>query len=359
MLLGKIFYAVKPLIPRRIQLMLRRLWIRRQRVKYEHIWPIYRHASLPPDLRIKWPQDKQFALLLTHDVEKKGGHDKSKQLVQLEKNLGLQSAFYFVPRRYNVDRELRQHITKEGFEVGVHGLYHDGKLYNDWYTFQSRIEPINQYLKEWQAVGFSSPCAYHNLEWTAALDIKYSISTYDIDPFEPQGGGIGTIFPFIVINTKTLRRYVEIPYTLPQDFTLFVLMREKSIDIWKQKVDWIAQCGGLVHLKTHPDYMSFESGELGEEEYPISYYYEILSYIQQKYKGQYWHVLPKEMADFCLANTPRDENTIMPINSDILCPSCKSAIEQKKVLPILPRVEKATYAANKEYKKVVKYEVIQ
>ncbi len=49
----------------------------------------------------------------------------------------------------------------------------------------------------------------------------YDASTYDIDPFEPQGGGLGTIFPIIVSDVSTKRSYVELPYTLCQDFLLF------------------------------------------------------------------------------------------------------------------------------------------
>jgi hypothetical protein len=48
------------------------------------------------------------------------------------------------------------------------------------------------------------------------------------------------------------RGYVELPYTLPQDFTLFTVMREKDIDIWKKKLDWIVEKGGMALLITHP-----------------------------------------------------------------------------------------------------------
>jgi len=93
-----------------------------------------------------------------------------------------------------------------------------------------------------------------------------------------------------------------LPYTLPQDFQLFIILREKSIDIWKKKVDWIAEHGGMVHVVTHPDYMCFGNDELGMEEYPIAYYEQFLQYIKQKYTGQYWHALPHEVATFYSTN---------------------------------------------------------
>jgi hypothetical protein len=37
---------------------------------------------------------------------------------------------------------------------------------------------------------------------------------------------------------------------------------------------------------------------MGLEEYPADYYVEFLEYVREKYKGQYWHALPREMARF-------------------------------------------------------------
>ncbi len=54
----------------------------------------------------------------------------------------------------------------------------------------------------------------------------------------------------------------------------------------------------MVLLITHPDYMNFNKGRLGAEEYPADYYKQLLTYIKSRYEGQYWHPLPKEMARF-------------------------------------------------------------
>lgn len=250
--------------------------------------------------------------------------------MQLENELGFRSAFYFVPERYSTPEQLRKHITEQGFEVGVHGLNHDGRLYNNATMFQQRAPVINNYLKQWNTNGFSSPCAHHNLEWTADLNIRYAVTTYDTDPFEPQGGGIGTIFPFRVHNCQTRREYIEIPYTLPQDFALYVLMKEKTIERWKEKLDWIVQNGGMAHLKTHPDYMSFTTGRLGTEEYQITYYADFLRYIKQHYADQYWHVNPNELADFYFSHA--DDKPCLQIDRDILCQSCLSALETKRII---------------------------
>jgi len=52
-------------------------------------------------------------------------------------------------------------------------------------------------------------------------------------------------------------------------------MQKKNIDIWKQKLDWIVEHGGMALLITHPDYMDFGKGN-GFEEYPVGYYQELL-----------------------------------------------------------------------------------
>jgi hypothetical protein len=75
-------------------------------------------------------------------------------------------------------------------------------------------------------------------------------------------------------------------------------MKEKNIDIWKKKLDWVAEKGGMALLIAHPDYMNCKKKEGGNAEYPMKYYEELLDYVKTKYKGQYWHVLPKEMARF-------------------------------------------------------------
>jgi hypothetical protein len=331
MLSVRIYYAVKPLLPRRVQLMLRRLRIRKKLPAYADVWPVYQEAGKTPEGWRGWPHHKKFALVLTHDVETSKGQNRCRQLADTEERLGFRSAFYFVPRRYEVSPRLRSYLISNGFEVGVHGLEHDGRLYKSKTEFRRRAPQINKYLKAWGSQGFSSPCMQHDLEWILDLDVWYDISTYDTDPFEPQGGGVGTIFPFHVRSGSGDASYLELQYTLPQDFTLFVLMKERNIDTWTKKLDWISEHGGMVHLKTHPDYMNFDGARLSLEEYPAAFYAEFLEYVRHKYEGQYWHALPKDLARLYAADSPNNTNRTTPKLLEILCPRCRTLLEQKRI----------------------------
>ena len=306
MTLQEIFYVIKPLIPRWIQIAIRRQLSKRKRPLYANVWPIDEQAGIPPVWWTGWPENKKFALVLTHDVEKPKGFDRCYKVSELEERYGFRSSFNFVAEGYDVSSEVRRHLGKKGFEIGLHGIKHNRNLYASKRIFQKQVGIINHYLKEWGIVGFRTPCMYHNLAWINDLNLEYDCSTFDTDPFEPQPDGIETIFP-LWIQGNGAKGYVELPYTVPQDFTLFIILKETSIDVWKHKIDWIAEHGGMVLVNTHPDYMNFSREKMTIEEYPARYYEEFLQYIKGKYDGQYWHVLPKEMARYWVGNFAEKE----------------------------------------------------
>lgn len=295
----KVFYLLKPLIPRRTQLYLRRRLVNNQKERYKDVWPIFEPSKLKPEKWKGWLEEKKFAFVLTHDVEHRAGHDKCIDLMNIEKDMGFVSSFNFVPERYKVDKELRELLVKNGFEVGVHGLIHDGKLFKNKKIFDERAPKINKYLKEWNAVGFRAPAMHHNLDWIAELNIEYDLSTFDTDPFEPQSDGVGKIFPFWYGGKNGHNNgYVEMPYTLVQDFTLLVLMREKDCSIWKKKLDWIVENNGMALLNVHPDYIEFSNSDKIFQKFPVNIYIDFLNYVKSEYAGKYWNPLPKDLARF-------------------------------------------------------------
>jgi hypothetical protein len=300
--INELYYLLKLVLPRRLQVVLRRWRALRKRKLYKDTWPIDQSAGAMPNGWRGWPEEKQFALVLTHDVETCKGKEKCYQLMELEKKMGFRSSFYFVAEDYDVPSDMRDSLTKNGFEVGIHGLRHQEKLFSSKRVFKQRASVINKYLNIWGSVGFRAPSMYHNLEWIHLLNIEHDASTFDTDPFEPQPDGMKTIFPFWVQDNGYNKGYVELPYTLPQDFTLFIILLEKNTQIWKSKLDWIAQHGGMALLITHPDYMNFGNNKITFQEYPAEYYEDFLNYIITNYQGKYWNPLPREMASFWSKN---------------------------------------------------------
>jgi hypothetical protein len=295
----KVYYTLKPLLPKAMLLQYRRFWARFVWVRYRHDWPICHTAGIAPPDWPGWPGEKKFALVLTHDVDTHRGARFCRKMLEIERDLGFRSGVFFVAERYPIPDNLREYITSHDCEVGVHGLKHDGKLYSSDAEFQERATRIRRYLAQWKAVGFRSPAMHHRLDWLGTLGTEYDCSTFDVDPFEPQPDGMKTIFPFWVAGTGDYSGYVELPYTIPQDFTVFILLRQRSIDLWTRKLDWIAEHGGMALLITHPDYMDFEGVKSsGQPVYPARYYTDFLEYIQNKYAGQFWHVLPRDIASF-------------------------------------------------------------
>lgn len=293
------YYAVKTVLPRALQIRLRQMIARRKRERVAGVWPILEEAGRPPQDWHGWPQAKRFALVLTHDVETRRGLDRCRAIMDIEEELGFRSAFNFVPARYQLPDSLRHEMEQRGFEVAVHGLRHDLSLFRSVCEFRKQARDINGYLRRWGAVGFRAPYMIRNLQWIRDyLDIEYDSSTFDTDPFEPQPEGVGTIFPFTFDGGQSDgRRYVELPCTLPQDLNLFVLLGEKGINVWKTKLDWIADHGGMALFDTHPDYIQ-ASRRLASDEYPVRYYVEFLEHVLATYGGKYWAALPREVAAF-------------------------------------------------------------
>jgi glycosyltransferase involved in cell wall biosynthesis len=303
----RFYYALKPFLPWRLRMALRRAAARRTLELSHGYWPISEPTRRPPEGWPGWPGGKRFAVALTHDVEGRSGLEKCAQLADLESALGFRSSFNFIPEGdYRVAPAFRSHLVERGFEVGVHDLRHDGKLFASEARFRESAARINHYLREWGATGYRSGFMLRNLEWLHDLEIAYDSSTFDTDPFEVQPDGAGTIFPFWIPSPRRpgmgqgggREGYIEIPYTLPQDSTLFLVLQQTSPETWLRKIDWIASHGGMVLVNVHPDYIRFEGESPSPRTYPVKYYTEMLEHIRRKYAGEYWQPLPREIAAF-------------------------------------------------------------
>ena len=295
--LKSIYYAVaRPLLPAWVRPMLRKVYHPAEEVQSLLEWPVedrYVRFQLSllggvleelgqQSLAIVglWPAGARFAFVLTHDVEARAGHDFVRQVMNLEEKYGFRSSFNFVPEGYKIDRDLLDEMRVRGFEIGVHGLKHDGRLFSSRELFEARARKINAYAAEWGAVGYRSPMTHRNPEWMQALDIQYDLSFFDTDPYEPMAGGSMSIWPYFI------GRFVELPYTLMQDHRYLEVLEQRSPDLWLQKVDFIEANYGMVLLNSHPDYLLKPGG--------MAVYEAFLAAMAER--RNCWHALPREVA---------------------------------------------------------------
>jgi peptidoglycan/xylan/chitin deacetylase (PgdA/CDA1 family) len=292
----KIYYLLKPLLPRSFTRVLRQFYRHSERQDPNIEWPVeprytnflwevmaqILQASPNQELQIKsfWPRNLHYSLVLTHDVESDVGQGFVRAVADLEESLGFRSSFNFVPEGYRVNMNLVDELRQRGFEIGIHGLRHDGKLFNSRALFEQRAAKINHYLKDFGATGFRAPLTHRNPQWMQSLDIEYDLSFFDTDPFEPIPGGTMSIWPFF------LGRFVELPYTLVQDYTLTAVLGETTPRLWLKKVDFIEKNCGMALLNSHPDYLKSQS--------TWNVYRQFLEAMKER--ECYWHALPGEIA---------------------------------------------------------------
>jgi hypothetical protein len=294
----KAFYLLKPAIPRPVQLALRKKYRAVQDARSFPAWPIeptvvnkvedtlrtiLQAEHSPAAHRLSfWPDRKQFTFVITHDVEWDSGMEIAPKLIEIEKKHGVVSCWNIVPERYPIDWSIVDTLRAAGSEIGVHGLTHDGKLFQNHRRFQRSVVKIHEYAQKWGAEGFRSPSMLRNVKWMPELKFRYDSSFPDTDPYEPQPGGCCSIWPYFIGDL------VELPTTMPQDHTLFEILGHKDISTWKQKADWIETHQGLVLVNVHPDYMNSDER--------LRLYEELL--IHMKAKRGMWQVLPREVAQW-------------------------------------------------------------
>jgi hypothetical protein len=230
-----------------------------------------------------WPEGAQSCAIMTHDVETAAGRNFCSQLMDINDSFGIKSAFQVVPEsRYSVPQALLDAIRTRGFELNVHDLNHDGHLMKSRKEFMRRSARINRHGREFKASGFRSAMLHRNLEWYDALEFSYDMSVPNVAHLDPQRGGCCTVFPFF--NGKLL----ELPVTMMQDYSLFHILEDYSLDRWKQQITLIMENHGLMNFIVHPDYI------IGAREREV--YEALLEYLRGlKQRGGIWLALPGEV----------------------------------------------------------------
>lgn len=294
------FYRVKRAIPRRAQVAGRRALIRWQGLPEFPAWPIDSSvadllrfwirceliAREERELRFRWfwPDGARAALVLTHDVESAAGLRNAVRIADLEEERGLRSSFNLVAAQYPIDWGVVRELTSRGFELGLHGVFHDRSMFSSRAEFDRQQPALREMAERLGAEGFRSPATHRVHDWLAELPVSYDCTVPISDPYEPQPGGCCSPWPYFI------GAVVELPWTLPQDNTTFTLLRERSIDLWMRGVKEIEGSFGLVQCLSHPD-----PGYLGEPDRE-ALYVEFLDAVARR--PGLWRALPREVASW-------------------------------------------------------------
>jgi peptidoglycan/xylan/chitin deacetylase (PgdA/CDA1 family) len=295
----KAYYALRPLLPVAIRKHLQRLYLRGWERKPFPAWPVDRTVEeiLEKVLLISmkshgidelpfiwfWPEGAPGCVLMTHDVETAFGRDACVDLMNMDDSFGIKAAFQIVPeRRYEVPEEFLEAFRERGFEIVVHDLNHDGRLYSERNEFLRRAELINQYGKKFGAAGFRAAVLYRNLDWLQSLDFKYDMSVPNVAHLDPQQGGCCTLFPYFVGDI------LELPVTTTQDYTLFYILPGSPVTLWETQSQLILEKHGLLSFIIHPDYIM-----QGKNQQTFKDLLSFLSRLRDEKKV--WVALPREI----------------------------------------------------------------
>ncbi len=265
--LASLYYFFRPLLPVAVRKHLQKIRLRGwEKIPFPQ-WPVDRTVDnllehvLLLSLRAQnlkqipfiwfWPEGASSCALMTHDVETALGTDLCPMLMDLNDSFGIKASFQVIPeQRYHVTPEFLHSIRRRGFEVVVHDLNHDGRLFRDRKRFVERAAKINAYGKQFGATGFRAGVLYRKQLWYDLLDFEYDMSVPNVAHLDPQRGGCCTVMPYFV------GKVLEIPVTTTQDYTLFHILNDYSTTLWDRQIELIMEKHGLISVVIHPDYLT-------------------------------------------------------------------------------------------------------
>jgi hypothetical protein len=265
-LVRRLYYSLRPALPVSVRRHLQQYSLRNWRDIPFPAWPVDTTVEqlLARVLRLSmraqnltripfvwfWPDGAPGCAMMTHDVETKGGLDFLPHLMDVDDEYGIKASFQLVPqRRYRTSKALREEIRARGFEVNVQDLTHAGNLFENHGQFLRDSSAVNAYLTEYGAEGFRSGSMFRNPDWYGSLAAAYDMSIPNVAHLEAQRGGCCTVFPWFIGDV------LELPLTTVQDYSLFHILGDYSIELWKKQMQIIAARHGLMSFIAHPDYL--------------------------------------------------------------------------------------------------------
>ena len=296
-------------------------------------------------LNIKYPENKKFAVLLTHDIDdidvsnyhvirslipfppnrnffgfksifserlrgKRAGYKNFKKIVELEQKYNAKSSFYFLANdkdifgyKYKI-KEIQDdicNIIDNGCEVGLHTSYYAYDKLNEIIKEKEKLEKIigkkvkgvrNHLLK------FKVPDSWDTLSKAGFL-YDTTLGYHDMIGFRN-----GMCHPFKPFNLNTNKQVdiIEIPLCL-SDLTLFSYMGKNALESWeiiKSFIDVTERLGGVLTILWHNWTFSYPvtfAGLFGKEWTKL--YEKILKYCYEK---NAWLTSGEELSEFTTKN---------------------------------------------------------
>jgi len=262
----RVYYFLRDFLPFRIRRQLQKIYLRDWENLSFPSWPLDTTVDrLHEDiLRLSmeaagvaklpfiwfWPNGSRNCLLLTHDVETRQGRDFTFELMDLDDSYGFKASYQVIPEhRYHVSDDYVAEIRRRGCEFNIHDLNHDGLLYSDRSEFLRRAVKINHYLEQYNSRGFRAGAMYRREDWYDAFRVSYDMSVPNVAHLEPLRGGCCTVMPYFIGDI------LEIPLTTVQDYSLFHILDDYSLTLWKRQIALIQERHGLLSFLAHPDYL--------------------------------------------------------------------------------------------------------
>lgn len=233
-----------------------------------------------------WPRGAESCVVMTHDVEDRVGYAFCNELMDINDEYGIKASLQMIPEgRYRCSDAMLDQVRERGFELNVQDLNHDGYLFADRSQFLCRAKKINEYARAFGAKGFRAAVLYRNLEWMEALEFSYDMSVPNVAHLDPQHGGCCSVMPYFVGDI------LEIPLTTTQDYMLFHMLGDYSLDLWKTQVAAIRERHGLLTFLVHPDYII--------EQRARNAYHDLLGWLSElRAQRPLWFALPSEVDEW-------------------------------------------------------------
>jgi len=306
------------------------------------LYPSISEYLISQGFQFNYPDEKSWALLLTHDVDdievqnrhlflsllyfptngdlkgmyhlikgrinrRYSPYNNFKKIITIEQQYGATSTFYFLSSpedifgyKYRLEEniEILDYITDQDCEIGFHtGYYHydDGekikkeKAHMENIIGKSLIGARNHVLR------FQTPRT-----WEILADAGFGYdSTYGY--IDMIGFRNGLCHPFIPYNTKTEQPIdiLEIPLNI-QDWTISFIMKNNPNQAWKlirQLLDIVKKNHGVLNILWHNWTFSFPTsiGTMFEKEW-TRVYEKILRYASE---NNAWITNCKDFYNYC------------------------------------------------------------